>query len=214
MFCCFFYTGRSLKQVKIIGITGGIGAGKSLLSKIYSEQGYPVFNADQIAKEILAKGSPGWKEVVAAFGQEILLDDGEIDRKKLRAEISKDPEARQRLDSITHPKIQARSKEHFEEAAKEGHALIFYEAPLLFEAKSDKKMDFVICVVAPDELRVQRTALRDKRPPEEVRKLLQSQMSQEEKAKRSAFVIENKGNEADFKKEALALLARIQNSQK
>lgn len=211
MFWSFFYTGRPLKQVKIIGITGGIGAGKSLLSRIYSEQGYPVFNADQIAKEILSKDTDGWKEVASTFGNEILLKNGEIDRKKLRERISKDPEARKLLDAITHPKIQTRSKELFQKAAAAGHTIIFYEAPLLFEANSDKKMDFVICVTAPDEVRIQRTAKRDKRPEEEIRKLLQSQMSQEEKAKKSNYVIENKGSESEFQKEALALLEKIRN---
>ncbi len=198
-----------MKTSKIIGITGGIGAGKSLLAKIYAEAGFPVFSADQIAKEIVAKGTAGWQEIVDTFGSEILGADGEIQRAILRARISQNPADRQKLDAITHPKIQKRSAELFAEAAHQGHSLLFYEAPLLFEAKSDKKMDAIICVHAPDEIRIQRTMARDGSQREQVEKLLKSQMPQSEKIKRSDFQLLNDGDKSQFRAAALELLERL-----
>lgn len=194
---------------KVIGITGGIGAGKSLLAKIYAAAGFPVFSADQIAKEIIAKGTTGWQEIVDIFGKEILGKDGEIQRALLRERITKNPVERQKLDAITHPKIQKRSAELFAEAAQQGHSLIFYEAPLLFEAQSDKKMDAVICVHAPDELRIQRTMARDGSQRDQVEQLLNSQMPQAEKIQRSDYALENAGDRTQFEAAALALLARL-----
>ncbi len=198
-----------MKNWKVIGITGGIGAGKSLLAKIYAAAGFPVFSADQIAKEIIAKGTPGWQEIVDTFGKEILGKDGEIQRALLRERIAKNPADRLQLDAITHPKIQKRSAELFAEAAQQGHSLLFYEAPLLFEAKSDKKMDAVICVHAPDEVRIKRTMARDGSQRDQVEKLLNSQMSQAEKIKRSDFALLNDGDTAQFKASALELLEQL-----
>ncbi len=198
-----------MKTWNVIGITGGIGAGKSLLAKIYAAAGFPVFSADQIAKEIIAKGTPGWQEIVDTFGKEILGPDGEIQRTLLRERITKNSAERQKLDAITHPKIQKRSAELFGKAAQQGHSLFFYEAPLLFEANSDKKMDAVICVHAPDEVRIQRTMARDGSQRDQVEKLLKSQLPQAEKIKRSDYTLLNDGDTTQFKAAALALLERL-----
>jgi dephospho-CoA kinase len=208
-FTGFSLTGKRVKKAILIGITGGIGAGKSALGKIYAEAGYPVFSADAIAREILAPGTPGWQKVVDTFGKQILASNGEIDRPRLRAKISNNEEDRKKLDSITHPLIQIRSQQLFHEAVQQGNQIVFYEAPLLFEANSHKKMDKVICVHASDATRIQRTMDRDHKSREEVEKLLKGQMAQEEKMQRSDFLIENEGTEEQLRTKGLALVRSI-----
>ncbi len=202
-------TGKRVKKAILIGITGGIGAGKSALGKIYAEAGYPVFSADKIAREILAPNSIGWQKVVETFGKEILADNGEIDRAKLRVQISNNEEDRKKLDAITHPLIQNRSQQLLQKAITQGNEIVFYEAPLLFEAQSHKKMDKVICVHASDATRIQRTMERDNRSKEEIERLLKGQMPQEEKMRRSDYLIKNDGTEEELRANGLNLVRSI-----
>lgn len=190
-----------MKKNLVIGITGGMGAGKTAVAQLISEKGYAVFSADQIAAQLTATGEPLLRKISAQFGPSALTSDGTLDRSWLRSLISNDPSARIELDRIMHPAIQERSKTLFEEAFLANAPVVFYEAPLLFEAKSDRAMDKVICVWADDELRAKRVQVRDGRPLEEILKLLQGQMPQEEKKKRSHFLIENNGDQESLKKQ-------------
>jgi dephospho-CoA kinase len=195
-----------------VGITGGIGAGKTLVAAYFRKKGYPVYSADEIAREIVQPGSPALAEIVKAFGPTALLPDGTLNRAGLRARIAADPSLRIKLEAITHPRIQERSLALSDEAFARGAGIVFYEAPLLFEAKSDKKMDKVICVHAPDEVRIERTMKRDGSPRELVEGLLKSQLSQEEKMKKSDFLIENAGSEKELRAEAEKILAQLQSA--
>ena len=192
-----------------MGITGGIGAGKSLLATFFRDHGYPVFSADEIAREIVAPGSPALEEVRALFGPSSIRADGTLDRALLRQKIAADPALRLKLEAITHPRIQARSQELARDAFAAGATLVFYEAPLLFEAKSDRQMDKVICVHAPDEVRIARTRARDGGTREQAEKLLRSQLPQEEKVRLADFAIENAGTEADLRAAAETLLKQL-----
>ena len=203
---------KARKQTKkrlLVGITGGIGAGKSALATFYRELGYPVFSADEIAREIVTPGSPALAEITAVFGPTALRPDGSLDRAHLREKISADPSLRLKLEAITHPRIQERSQALANEAFSGGAQIVFYEAPLLFEAKSDKNMDKVICVHAPDALRIERTVKRDGVSAEAAAKLLQSQMPQEEKMRWSDLLVENRGTPEELKTAAVALLKRL-----
>ncbi len=187
------------KKGLLVGITGGIGAGKSLLATYYREKGYPVFSADEIAREIVAPGSPALPEIVGVFGPSALLPDGTVNRALLREKIAADPALRLKLEAITHPRIQARSLALANDSFAGGARVVFYEAPLLFEANSDRTMDKVICVHAPDEMRIARAVARDGSSRELVEKLLRSQIPQEEKMKKSDFLVENAGTEAELR---------------
>jgi dephospho-CoA kinase len=179
------------------------------LARIFANAGHPVLSADEFAREITAPGSAGLAQIAAAFGEVVLLPDGSFNRSGMRALIAKDSGARLKLESITHPLIQARSLAAAQELFARGAGLVFYEAPLLFEAKSDHKMDKVICVTAPEELRLKRVMDRDGRGLEEARALMASQIPQEEKAARSDFVIENAGSEAELSLRARDLLKKL-----
>jgi dephospho-CoA kinase len=193
----------------LIGITGGIGAGKSAVAALYARMGYPVFSADTLAREVVEPGSPALDEIRELFGENALLEDGSLNRPWVREKIAHDPELRLKLEAITHPRIQARFRELAKEAGEEGKMIVFYEAPLLFEAKSETQLDAVITVHAPDEVRIQRVIKRDGTSRETVEKLLASQMPQEEKMKRSQFLIENNGDEKALKNVAFAVLGQV-----
>ncbi|HEY8278940.1 MAG TPA: dephospho-CoA kinase [Bdellovibrionota bacterium] len=196
-------------QSLLIGITGGMGAGKSTVATLYREQGYPVLSADEIAREIVSPGAPALSEIAKLFGTESLAPDGTLNRSYVREKIAQDPDLRRKLERITHPRIQNRSLFLARQAFGQGARLVFYEAPLLFEAKSDSKMDKVICVRADDNLRLQRIMDRDDCSREQALLLLSSQMSQEEKIRRSDYLIDNSGTENELKKKALALLNKL-----
>lgn len=181
----------------LVGITGGIASGKSQLGAIIKKMGYPVLSADIFAKEITLPGNKALQEISSVFGSNAIQADGQLDRKFVREEIIRDPSLREKLNAITHPRIQEKTLSAVKELFKKGETIVFYEAPLLYEAKSDQSMDFVVCVAANDELRIQRTMQRDNVSEAAARKMLQSQMLQEEKIKRADFVIlNNEDNEA------------------
>lgn len=184
------------RRPKVVGLTGGMGAGKSTVAQIFKRLGVAVVSADEIAKEILSPGSQTVGTIGATLGKDLILSNGSLDRGKLRKLISEDPRARTTLDSIMHPQIQSRSKAEFAERLRKGAPFVLYEAPLLFEANSAQNMDAVICVIAEDALRISRVRERDSLDVLQVEKLMASQMSQEEKSKRSDFVIRNNGDEA------------------
>lgn len=193
----------------LIGITGGMGAGKSAVAALYTRMGYPVFSADTLAREVVEPGEPALGEIRELFGENALLEDGTLNRPWVRDQIAHDPELRLKLEAITHPRIQARFRELAKEASEEGKKIIFYEAPLLFEAKSETQLDAVITVHAPDEVRIQRVLKRDGTSREVVEKLLASQMPQEEKMRRSQFLIENSSDEKALKNTAFAVLGQV-----
>jgi dephospho-CoA kinase len=175
----------------LIGITGGIGAGKTVVSELLRKEGYPVLSADVFARKITEPGSPAVKEIAEKLGKEFVASDGSLKRAELRAKITTDEKARKILEEITHPKIQALTKAESERLFAEGNRVVFYEAPLLFEAKSDHAMDLVICVAAEDTVRIERVKSRDKVSEKEAKKLLDTQMPQAEKVDRANFVIWN-----------------------
>ncbi len=204
----------------LVGITGGMGAGKSLLATYYRDAGFPVFSADEIAREIVTPGSPAYAEIAKLFGPEAIRAEGTLDRSFLRAQITTDPALRAKLEAITHPRIQNRMQELAEGAFTNGASIVFYEAPLLFEARngnilnkihSGRKIDKVICVHAPDELRIERVMKRDGTDRLQTGKLLASQMAQDEKMRRSDYLVENTGGSEELKESAEKVLGELRN---
>lgn len=198
-----------MKKHLWVGITGGIGAGKSAVARIFAEAGYPVLSADEINRELTQAGGAALGEIQAIFGARAIAADGSLDRGFLRAEITRDPSLRLRLEALMHPRIQKLSREKAEALFASGASLVFYEAPLLFEAGGGSAMDTVITVHAPDSVRVERTMKRDKCSRELAEKLLASQMPQEEKMKRADFLIENSGDEKALRAAALEVLSKL-----
>lgn len=141
----------------VVALTGGIGAGKSTVAQYFSELGAVVVDADHLARIAIERGSEGFDEVVATFGQEI-ISNGDIDRKALAAIIFNDPELKRKLESIIHPRVQ----QLFAQAVAQSDPGVpmIYEIPLLVETNAAAKFDYVITVEADEELRISRLLAR------------------------------------------------------
>ncbi|MEN6291744.1 MAG: dephospho-CoA kinase [Methanobacterium sp.] len=172
--------------MKIVGITGGIGSGKTTITKYIESLGYPVYIADDEAKKLL--DTPNViKELTDTFGSEV-TQDGLVDRKKLASFVFGNKDNLKKLNEIIHPKV----REHFINWVKQFDTpLVFKEAAILFESGAYKDCDYTILVTAPEEVRVERVIKRDNTTREEVLNRIRSQWSDEDKAKLSNYVINN-----------------------
>ncbi|MCS7072963.1 MAG: dephospho-CoA kinase [Bacteroidia bacterium] len=178
--------------MKVIGITGGIGSGKSTVSKIFQALGIPVYSADDAAKELMNNDTELKLEIIQLLGQDAYAVDGKLNRAWIAKQVFNNPELLAKLNAIVHP----RTKAHFEKWKKQQDPTIPFvlkEAAILFEANANVGMDAVIYVFAPKILRIQRIYARDGTSRKEVIARMKQQMSENEKRKLSDFVITNNG---------------------
>lgn len=175
----------------IIGLTGGIGSGKSIVARVFETMGCALFNSDQAAKIIYF--DPGIKkQVIELLDKEAYISDTELNKSYISSKIFSNTDLLHRLNAIIHPAV----KDNFKEfAAVNKHRIVIKETALLFEAKLEKDVDKIVTVAANDDIRIQRVMKRDGLTREEVAKKMQSQLPQEEKIKHSHFVIYNNGTE-------------------
>jgi dephospho-CoA kinase len=173
-----------------IGLTGGIGSGKSTVSALLAERGAVVVDADRIAREVVEPGSPGLAAVVEAFGPEVLTADGALDRPALAAVVFADPEARARLDGIVHPLVRHRTAE-LVAAAPEG-AVVVNDVPLLVETGQAGSYDLVLVVEAEAEIRVARLVQRGL-SEEDARARIAAQATDEQRRAVADVVLDNSG---------------------
>lgn len=182
--------------MRVIALTGGIGSGKSRVAALLRELGAAVISADELAREVTRRCRPAYHAVVEAFGPEVVGPDGELDRRALARRVFADPDARRRLEAITHPAIMAEMAARLAAlgSAPEPPPAVVLEIPLLFETGRERDFEQVWVVTAPDEVRLRRVVERDGLPPEEVRARMCAQLPQEEKARRAHVVIDNGGD--------------------
>ncbi len=174
----------------VVGLTGGIGSGKSTVAEMLKEKGAVVLSADLVGHEVYQPGRPAWQEIVDAFGRQVVAADGGIDRKKLGATVFADPEALKRLNAITHPRMKELMREKLAELERRGVTVAVLEAALLFDAGWDDLTDEVWLTVAPPLVAARRTAERSRISIEEALARIRAQMSNEERAQRSDVIIE------------------------
>jgi dephospho-CoA kinase len=176
-----------------IGLTGGIGAGKSTVSAALAGHGAVVVDADRIAREVVEPGTPGLGEVVAAFGRGVLTADGALDRPALAAVVFADPEARRRLDGIVHPLVRRRAAE-LERAAREADedAVVVHDVPLLVETGQAGGYDLVLVVEAPADVRVPRLVARGL-TADDARARIAAQATDEQRRAVADVVLRNDG---------------------
>lgn len=174
----------------VIGLTGGIGSGKSTVAQMLREQGAVLLSADAAGHEVYAPGQPAWQEIVDAFGREVVAADGTIERKALGAIVFADPAELRRLNAITHPRMKELMRAKLEAEAARGTRVAVLEAALLFDAGWDDLTDEVWVTLAPPEVAAQRTAERSGLSLEEARTRIDAQMSNEERVARSQVVID------------------------
>ncbi|WP_430400434.1 dephospho-CoA kinase [Flavobacterium sp.] len=175
-------------MTKIIGLTGGIGSGKSTVAAYIASKGIPVYIADEAAKKIMNRKSV-ISEISVIFSENVLDEKNKLDRKKIASIVFNNPEKLKELNTIVHPKV----KKHFLNWLKRhrNHSFIIKEVAILFETGGDKDCDAIILVTAPEELRIQRTISRDNSNEVSVRERIKNQLSDKIKKKSSNFIINN-----------------------
>ncbi|ANE53857.1 dephospho-CoA kinase [Methylomonas sp. DH-1] len=171
-----------------IGLTGGIGCGKTTVCRLFAELGVPVVDADLIARSLVEPGQPALQAIVQAFGTEILQADGSLDRAKLRQAIFSDPEQRRRLDGIMHPRVYARIAADVA-ALQAAYCLI--AVPLLLESKNPYAVDRILVVDCPQSAQIERVVARDKLSAEQTQAIVASQMPRPQRLARADDVIDN-----------------------
>ena len=186
----------------IIGLTGGIGSGKSAAASFFKNEGINVIDADQVAKEVVEKDTPGFKKVVEYFGPEIIHADGSIDRAKLRKEVFESIEKRVALESITHPLVREKMSERIL-ASQSPYSII--EVPLIFETKSMSSYDRVLVIDCESKLQLERAALRDKNSSDVIQNIINSQCSREERLSIANDVISNNDSLKNLQIRSLAM---------
>jgi dephospho-CoA kinase len=171
--------------VRLVGLTGGIATGKSTFAAALRELGVHHRDADQLARAVVAPGTPALAAISAAFGPGVLAAGGGLDRKALGALVFADEEARRRLEAITHPAIRQAMVAETARLADEGRDLAFYDAPLLYEVGLDQAMALVVVVHAPPDAQLARLMARDGLTPAEASARLAAQLPVAEKAARA-----------------------------
>ncbi|GAA1003593.1 MULTISPECIES: dephospho-CoA kinase [Streptomyces] len=172
-----------------VGLTGGIGAGKSEVSRLLVECGAVLIDADRIAREVVAPGTPGLEAVVEAFGQDVLAEDGSLDRPRLGSIVFADPEKLAVLNSIVHPLVSARSRE-LQEAAPED-AVVVHDVPLLTENGLAPQYDVVVVVDASPQTQLDRLVRLRGMTEEDARARMAAQATREERLRIADIVIDN-----------------------
>lgn len=175
--------------MKVIGVTGGIGAGKSVACAMFAECGGTVIDADKIAREVMEQGRPAYSETVSAFGKDILQPDGEIDRKELAAIVFSDSARLEKLNAITHKHIFEEMRRRLDEIPQEGIAVL--DVPLLFSSDFPFDCDRTVAVLAEREVRIARVKERDGMDRESVLRRMSSQLSDEEYRRLADVCIDN-----------------------
>lgn len=194
---------------KTIGLTGSVATGKSTVSNLIQQAGIPLVDADIAARKVVEPGTEGLKEIVAYFGEEILLADGTLDRAKLGEIIFKDKEKREKLNEITHPRVKDYMLEARERFFRAGEELVFFDIPLLFESHLESLVDQIVVVWTTPETELKRLMERNNLTKEDALRRIESQMGIDEKARKADFVIDNNESLEKTQKQVYTFIERF-----
>jgi dephospho-CoA kinase len=193
----------------ILGITGGIATGKSTAARFFGKLGAALVSADDLAREAVAPGTETLKKLVEHFGPRIIRNDGSLNRKVLGDIVFNDPEARRFLNETTHARIGVLAVSKLKELKEKGVPLIIYESPLLFEAGVEDRVDAVLVITTSRENQIERILRRPGMTLAKAEAMIDSQMSQEEKAARADYVIDSNGTRDELKEKVRLLFERL-----
>jgi dephospho-CoA kinase len=192
-----------------VGLTGGIGAGKSTVADMFSKLGAVVIRSDELARQVIEPNTPGFQKVLSRFGNQILQENGSIDRQKLAQIVFNDQNSLKDLEEIIHPLVRNKTNELIDSQTQE--TIVVNEVPLLLEKKMEKMFDFLVVVISSEKNRINRLQKRGISEPE-AKKRMSLQVSDEVRKSSADFLITNDGNidqlEADVAKVWQALLER------
>ncbi len=177
-----------------VGLTGGIGSGKSAVARMFRKRGALILDSDKIVRELLKKGNEGFDEVGSAFGKAVLTQNGSISREKLAAKVFADESSRKKLEAILHPLVVLKRREIIKELkeSRKRPVMVVSEAALIFEAGTRREFDKVILVTAPEETRIRRLVKKGL-TEKSIRERMRAQWGDRKKASLADFVIDNGG---------------------
>jgi dephospho-CoA kinase len=193
--------------MRILGLTGGIGSGKSMVAQMFAQLGAAVVDADQLAREIVEPGQPALQEIAATFGPEVLLPDGRLDRPRLAGIIFADPAERAKLDAITHPRIRARMDEEIK-ARRSDPGVLIVDIPLLYENDRIDTVEKVIVVWVDPPTQLRRISQRGGLSAEAARQRISAQLPLDAKRARADHVIDNSGELEETRRQVEAIYRR------
>ena len=196
-------------MTRVIGLTGGIGSGKSTVSRYLAELGAVIIDADKLGHEVYLPDTDTWRELVKTFGKEILAPDNQIDRKKLGTIVFSNPEKLKRLNAIVHPRMFEIAKQRIDDGRHKGTKVVILDAPILFETNWTPLVEEVWVVVANEVNVIKRAVVRTGLTEEQVRSRIGSQMSNEERVKRAQVVIHNDGTAEELHKKVKELWKQL-----
>ena len=196
-------------DVYLIGLTGGSGSGKTLISSVFEERGIPAIDADKLAREIVLPGMPCLKELSDYFGSSILDENGALKRRELARIAFSDPEKLENLNRITHHYIELLMRENIERHRKEGKRFILFDAPVLIEGHFDRLCDAVVCVLADKDTRIGRIMNRDGISLEEAARRIGVQQSDEFYISHADYIIHNDRGPEDAHRHTHAVIDEI-----
>jgi dephospho-CoA kinase len=197
--------------MKLLGLTGGIGSGKSTVASMFSELGADVIDADDLARQIVEPGQPALAEIQAAFGPAVVGSDGRLDRKRLADIVFADPGSRARLNAITHPRIRERMNAEVEERRRQPGLLIL-DIPLLFENARLESVEKTIVVWVDEATQLARLTARDGLEVAAARARIAAQLALDEKKALADYVIDNSGTREQTRRQVERLFALLGHS--
>lgn len=195
--------------MKKIGLTGGIGSGKSTVADLLAQAGFHIIDADQIARDIVAPGQPALEELAQAFGPGVLLEDGHLNRGELARLAFSAPESTALLNAITHPKIASETARRFADAAAEGCQEVVYDMPLLVDNGLHLDMDVVVVVHADEQLRIERLVRYRGLEEADARRRAAQQISDAQRNAAADYLIDNNGDLEALKPQVEQLVRKL-----
>ncbi|OGQ04216.1 MAG: dephospho-CoA kinase [Deltaproteobacteria bacterium RIFCSPLOWO2_01_44_7] len=177
-------------------LTGGFGTGKSTVGRMFEDLGIPRIDADSLTHEVTAPDRTAWRQIVSAFGEDVLLGDRNLDRHKLAEIVFNNPAQRKRLEAIIHPKVKETMHERIEALRRQGHSRVILEIPLLFEAGWDREepLDAIIVVTTDEQTQIKRAKQKFGLDEKAIKARIAAQQPLDTKAKKATFVVDNGGD--------------------
>lgn len=195
--------------MKLIGLTGGIGSGKSTVAALMAEQGFTIIDADRIARDIVEPGMPALAELARAFGEDILNEDGTLNRGLLAQRAFSDEKRTQLLNGIMHPRIDEETQQRFESARANGEQVVIYDMPLLVDKGLHEGMDQTVVVDVDVETRVKRLVEHRGLDEEDARRRIAAQIDDDARLAVADIIIDNNGSLEDLKPQVKSLVDKL-----
>lgn len=195
----------------LIGLTGGIGSGKSLAASYFKELGAKIIHADHISRQLVEPGQAAWKEISQEFGVDYFNQDQSLNREKIAAEVFENDEKRSILENIIHPRVLAEEQKLYNSyQLSNPEAVVIIDSALLIESENYKNVDKVILVKCTVDLQIRRVMERNGKSQEDVKNCLKTQMPLEEKVKYTDYILNNEGTREELKSEVFSLYKKLQ----